>query len=183
MMQKDAKNYHVWSYRQWSVKRFNLWDDPAELNYVEKLLKEDIRNNSAWNHRWYLTFGRPHSEPLQDPEVVKREIAFAESAVGKAPQNESSWNYLRALYSKTAGPAAQPLSNLTAFAREFGPLDGEVRSSHALEILAWTLGKEDGGLEEANKALDLLTEKYDPVRANYWRYRKAMVNSGQEMTA
>jgi protein farnesyltransferase/geranylgeranyltransferase type-1 subunit alpha len=184
MMQKDAKNYHVWSYRQWATKRFNLWDDADEMGYVEKLLVEDIRNNSAWNHRWYLVFGRPHGEPFANKNVVDREVAFAEKAIRLAPQNESPWSYLRALYSKAYGSAALKDSELASFAREFAGLDGgEVRSSHALDVIAWVCGREKGGEQEAVKALDMLAEKYDPVRANYWRYRKAMVNSGQEAAA
>ena len=180
MMEKDAKNYHVWCYRQWAVKRFNLWDDPAELEYVEKLLTADIRNNSAWSYRWYIVFGRPKGDPFANKEVVQREISFAQDAIQKTPQNESPWNYLRALYTKASGPAALPSSELASYARKFSNVDGEVRSSHALDVLAWVRGRETDGQEEAVKALDLLADKYDPIRGNYWRYRKAMVSSGQE---
>lgn len=183
-MQKDAKNYHVWCYRQWAVKRFNLWDEASELAYMEKLLTEDIRNNSAWNHRWYLIFGRPHGEPFANKEVVQREVTFAQNAIRQAPQNESPWNYLRALYMKASGPAALPSSSLAKFATDFATVDGgEVHSSHALDILAWVKGREKGGEEEAVKALDMLADKYDSIRGNYWRYRKAMVTSGQDATS
>lgn len=177
MLQKDTKNYHVWSYRQWAVGRFNLWDDADEMAFVEKLLQDDVRNNSAWNHRWYLVFGRPTGKPIAEKAVVQRELKFAEDAVRKAPQNESPWNYIRALYTKATGDAKLDFSRLAEFAREFTGLSGgQVKSSHALDLLAWVLGKEKGGEEEANKALDLLIDKYDPIRANYWRYRKALVN-------
>ena len=33
-------------------KTFNLWD--IELDFVDRLLMEDLRNNSAWNHRWFV---------------------------------------------------------------------------------------------------------------------------------
>ncbi|CAM9168866.1 unnamed protein product [Hapterophycus canaliculatus] len=26
----------------------------SELSAVDSLLKEDLRNNSAWNHRWFV---------------------------------------------------------------------------------------------------------------------------------
>lgn len=35
------------TYRQWVLKTFNLWN--GELDYIEQLLKDDVRNNSAWN--------------------------------------------------------------------------------------------------------------------------------------
>ena len=37
------------SHRQFILQHFDLWHE--ELPFVEQLLQEDIRNNSAWNHR------------------------------------------------------------------------------------------------------------------------------------
>ena len=72
MFEADAKNYHVWSYRQWLVRRFDLWDK-GELESTEEMLKMDIRNNSAWNHRWFVVFG--HDEKvIKDQEILNREI-------------------------------------------------------------------------------------------------------------
>ncbi len=56
-------------YRQWLVRRFNLWDQ--ELPEIENLLEKDVRNNSAWNHRYFVVFGR--EAPVAD-EVIEREI-------------------------------------------------------------------------------------------------------------
>jgi protein farnesyltransferase/geranylgeranyltransferase type-1 subunit alpha len=73
MLEQDSKNYHVWSYRQWLVKRFNLFDKPEELQWTENMIDDDVRNNSAWNHRYYLVVGgRDGQSPSED--VVKREI-------------------------------------------------------------------------------------------------------------
>jgi protein farnesyltransferase/geranylgeranyltransferase type-1 subunit alpha len=72
MLEQDSKNYHVWSYRQWLVKRFDLFDKPEEMAWTESLIDEDVRNNSAWNHRYYLVAGRPGKKP--SAEAVKREI-------------------------------------------------------------------------------------------------------------
>jgi protein farnesyltransferase/geranylgeranyltransferase type-1 subunit alpha len=74
MFELDSKNYHVWSYRQWLVKRFGLWDK-GEISSVEEMLTSDVRNNSAWNHRWYVVFGRPDGEKaFEDEEIVQREL-------------------------------------------------------------------------------------------------------------
>jgi protein farnesyltransferase/geranylgeranyltransferase type-1 subunit alpha len=73
MFEQDSKNYHVWSYRQWLVKRFGLWDNAGEMESVERLLEVDVRNNSAWNHRWFLNFGR-EGGALEDKERVDREV-------------------------------------------------------------------------------------------------------------
>jgi protein farnesyltransferase/geranylgeranyltransferase type-1 subunit alpha len=93
MFTKDSKNYHVWTYRQWLVKRFDLWD--TELPHIEILLRNDVRNNSAWNHRYYVVFGRHDGKSVPKPEVVNREIEFSKSAIWEAPQNPSPWNYLQ----------------------------------------------------------------------------------------
>lgn len=57
--------------RQWMVRRFGLFADPAELASVETLLGRDVRNNSAWNHRFFLVFG---STVKASDEVIKREV-------------------------------------------------------------------------------------------------------------
>lgn len=77
MFEADAKNYHVWSYRQWLVRRFDLWEE-GELESTEEMLKKDIRNNSAWNHRWFVVFG--HDEKvIKDQEILNREIELVPS--------------------------------------------------------------------------------------------------------
>ena len=55
-------------YRQWVLKEFNLWDE--ELDFVDQLLLEDHRNNSAWNQRHYLI---SQTTGFTD-EVIEREV-------------------------------------------------------------------------------------------------------------
>ena len=69
----DAKNYHVWSYRQWLVQRFGLWGS-AEMEAIEQMLKTDVRNNSAWNHRWFLVFAKDQEAAAKNEEIMKREM-------------------------------------------------------------------------------------------------------------
>ena len=49
ILQMDAKNYHAWAHRQWVLKKFGLWS--GELDMISRFLDDDLRNNSAWNHR------------------------------------------------------------------------------------------------------------------------------------
>lgn len=91
VLEDDSKNYHGWSYRQWVVKRFNLWDN--ELSYADDLLVFDIRNNSAWNYRYYILFNNPN-KPSE--ELIESEIKFTEKQITLAPNNSSSWSYLKA---------------------------------------------------------------------------------------
>ncbi len=69
----DAKNYHAWAHRQALLAAFgsssssansssstshgpatssSLWE--SELAFTDRLLREDLRNNSAWNQRFFV---------------------------------------------------------------------------------------------------------------------------------
>ncbi|KAL8697145.1 MAG: hypothetical protein Q9201_007280 [Fulgogasparrea decipioides] len=186
MLSKDTKNYHVWSYRQWLVRHFSLWD-VSEIPYINSLLDLDVRNNSAWNHRWFVLFGR-HVDPksgrgmdevgnIAHEDLIDREVAFTKGKIGLAPQNQSPWNYLRGLLRKRGS-----LLECKSFAQEFvGDLEGGgsgegegCRSSHALDFLAdcWV---EEQEKEKAGKALELLAKRFDPIRRNYWNWRREML--------
>lgn len=173
MLELDAKNYHVWSYRQWLVRRFGL-SDPGELEFTERMLARDIRNNSAWNHRWYIVNGKEGSNGVKDGSVRQRELEFVEKAIAKAPQNQSPWTYLRGIVKK----AGVPLASVKGLAEEYADVnkEGGIRSSHALDLLADVLAEEKE-YEKASEALDLLSAKYDPIRKNYWEFRKGLLST------
>lgn len=172
MFELDAKNYHVWSYRQWLVRRFNLWDN--ELTFVERMLDLDVRNNSAWNHRWFIVSSNLSAQPAvagANITVRGRELDYAKTAIRRAPQNQSPWNYLRGVVKHTN----MDLADFEAFASEFADVDANViRSCHALDMLAdiWTISDP----AKAGIALNLLTTTYDPIRKNYWLYKKAALS-------
>lgn len=185
MFTKDAKNYHVWSYRQWLVRHFSLWD--SEIPYIESLLQADVRNNSAWNHRWFVVFAR-HTDPEKysvkndaadskvEPEIVDREIEYTKAAILMAPQNQSPWNYLRGVLRKQG----KGLVGMKGFAEQFADLEKEddVRSSHALDFLADVYAEEQEK-ERSGQALELLARRYDPIRKNYWDYKRRLLGLGQ----
>ncbi|KAI9671572.1 MAG: CAAX geranylgeranyltransferase alpha subunit [Caeruleum heppii] len=202
MFEDDAKNYHVWSYRQWLVRRFSLWD--TELPDIDRLLDDDVRNNSAWNHRYFVVFGREDGEPIAD-EIVEREIEYAKEAIRKAPQNPSPWNYLRGVLTRTARPLStihdfsvlfadlsspslsitdptsaseNPSSTILSSTTHHTPPTAPIRSSHALDILADIYAATPEKKADAERALDLLASTYDPVRANYWIWRKGLLGRG-----
>ena len=174
MFEKDAKNYHVWSYRQWMVRRFGLWEI-GELEFTERLLEKDVRNNSAWNHRWYVINGREAEgvPGIMDKNIRGRETQFAKDAIAKAPQNQSPWNYLRGIVRKSS----VPLASLKGFVSEYASVEqpDAIRSIHALNLMADILAEEEDSKQQAAVALDMLAQKYDPIRKNYWEYRKGML--------
>lgn len=198
MFAQDSKNYHVWTYRHWLVRHFKLWDAPRETQDVETLLTSDVRNNSAWNHRFMLRFGpRGENEPdagmpnsntddpstkgqlaVVDEDLVDAELEYAKSKIVCAPENRSPWSYARGVF-RAAGRSLQEWKD---FAKEFvtekredGQLVGvEVKSSHAVEWLADVYALEETSAE-AVRMLTLLKEKYDPIRKNYWDYRIRLI--------
>ncbi|RPA92146.1 protein prenylyltransferase [Choiromyces venosus 120613-1] len=172
MFRRDGKNYHVWSYRQWLVRRFAAW--AGEVEFVDGLLAADVRNNSAWNHRYFVIFGQQGEEGVGD-EVVEREVRVVEDAVFIAPQNASAWNYLRGLL----GKVGRPLSSVEGLCLTYAPLDNPdaITSSHALDLLADIYAGRKEERAKAIKALELLAARYDPIRANYWNYRAGIIKA------
>jgi protein farnesyltransferase/geranylgeranyltransferase type-1 subunit alpha len=179
MFDLDAKNYHVWSYRQWLVQRFELWDQ-GELEFTEVMLRKDVRNNSAWNHRWYVINGRETKgvPGVSDRDIREREIAFTKAALTTAPQNRSAWNYLRGIQRHSG----IPLQDLKPIAETYADLSspGNILSSHALDLLAEILALEKETAADAYQILDLLAQTYDPIRINYWKYRQSLLDSPLE---
>jgi protein farnesyltransferase/geranylgeranyltransferase type-1 subunit alpha len=198
MFSQDSKNYHVWTYRHWLVRHFRLWDTPREIQDVDTLLSSDVRNNSAWNHRFMLRFGPRSDEPdggmpnsnaptpekgrltVVDEDLVDAELEYTKAKLLRAPENRSSWSYARGVL-RASG---RPLSEWKDFARKFVQekiedgkvVDVEVKSSHAVEWLADVYAEGQGGsTAEAVQMFTLLGEKYDPIRKNYWNYRIQMI--------
>jgi protein farnesyltransferase/geranylgeranyltransferase type-1 subunit alpha len=179
MFDADAKNYHVWSYRQYLVRKLGLWNQ-AEIKSIENLIRNDVRNNSAWSHRFFVVFNDPKyttegspatvHDPKIPTDILDREIEFAKAATFEAPQNQSPWSYLRGVLRK----GGRDLSTLESFATRFvkDGTNGEedVRSSHALDFLA-DVWAEKGEVEKAKWALDLLGDKYDRIRKRYWDWK------------
>ncbi|KAK2748319.1 CAAX geranylgeranyltransferase alpha subunit [Myotisia sp. PD_48] len=157
----DSKNYHVWVYRHWLVRHFELWDSPREIQDVEFLINDDVQNNSAWNHRWMLKFGPRGTVDsglpnvtrnttadagwgkleVVDEELVDAEIKYAQEKVVLAPENRSPWAYMRGVL-RVSG---RPLGDLKQFAQKFvmeelhddgATKEVQVKSSLALEWLA-----------------------------------------------
>lgn len=202
MFASDSKNYHVWSYRQWLVRQFNLWDEPREIADVDALIAQDVRNNSAWNHRYLLKFaprqgaeaamavavtgaGEKGRLDVVDEDVVDAELEYAQKKIALAPENRSPWLYARGVLRAAGRSVGEWKGFAGRFITEEVADDADspvvhVKSSLALEWLADVYSEEAGELAEdtrkekvgeAVKMLNLLKERYDPIRRNYWDYK------------
>lgn len=173
MLQQDLKNHHVWSYRKWLVERFNLFEDPKEIEFINACIDKDVRNNSAWSHRFFIfinTIGKDASS-----EYVSAEIEYVKLAILMSPQNPSSWNYLIGIYHKCRNKS---IAELKPFISEnlVSADYSSVKSSYALELLA-KIYHQQNDIQTASKIFDLLSTKYDPIRANYWNYEKGKLTA------
>ena len=80
MLDMDSKNYHVWSYRQWLVTHFALWEQ--ERAFVDAMIGKDLRNNSAWNQCYFVACnsGKEGASLLETQEGRMAEAATAKQA-------------------------------------------------------------------------------------------------------
>jgi|UniRef100_A0A7S4GJI2 protein farnesyltransferase/geranylgeranyltransferase type-1 subunit alpha len=95
----DSKNYHSWCHRRWLVQTYGAYD--GELDWVADMLQIDVRNNSAWNYRYFLMDCHILKvlEGEERTQVLHREFQWAMQAIEAAPNNESPHNYLFGLSS------------------------------------------------------------------------------------
>ncbi|KAI5951244.1 RAM2 [Candida jiufengensis] len=162
MLDSDPKNHHVWSYRKWLIEKFDLYIDPKEIEFVNSMIENDVLNNSAWSHRFFINFKQQNTTD----DKINEEIEFSKKMIIKCPQNASSWNYLLGIYDKFN----KNITELKEFTLQFVNIDNnEITSSFAMETLA-KIYKQDKNLENAKNIYQLLAEKYDPIRSNYWNY-------------
>jgi len=142
-----------------------------ELEYVEKLLSEDVRNNSAWNQRYFIV-----SNTTGFPDiVVQREVCFTITKIKLVKNNESSWNYLRGvLFHDKRGLSGNSI--VTSFCEEL--YKNSNRTSYLLALIidmcneAVVKGSESN-LYNTQRGIELckaMADKYDKIRSKYWTY-------------
>ncbi|TPX33832.1 hypothetical protein SmJEL517_g03327 [Synchytrium microbalum] len=168
MLQDDSKNYHLWTYRQWLLTHFGgaLWDD--ELSDVNVLIDQDVRNNSAWMHRYFVLVNRPggFGESLDD------EIQYVMTKIKLAPRNESPWNYARGIISHNS-KSLDEITPVYDLAKSY--INSKIPQALLYLLDVYELQLETGdksALNSAQETLNFLIE-HDPIRAKYWSYRHA----------
>lgn len=175
----DTKNYHAWQLLQWINKSWNQWE--GELQYTEKLIDDDIRNNSAWNHRFYIFY---NTSGFTD-SIVFDEVNFTLKMIVLAPNNESAWNYLSGLMKVST----KPIHSFQSLIDTCDKLnsDSSTRTSFLVSFIIsycyqqLQLMNDDGiSIEDekynliytkAIESCDLLATSIDTLREKYWKYR------------
>ncbi|KAH8409426.1 hypothetical protein KR222_003792 [Zaprionus bogoriensis] len=162
----NAKNYHAWQHRQWAIRTFNLYDD--ELEFVDRLIREDQRNNSAWNQRFFVIKHLGFT-----PEVIQRELAYAMSRIRVIKNNESAWNYLIGVLRQSESGQLNSSPEVVAFSEEL-----YTAGNRSPYLLAFLIDLYQEQALQANKQLaekvytlcDDMASKHDIIRRKYWRY-------------
>ncbi|KAF5389554.1 hypothetical protein D9757_004148 [Collybiopsis confluens] len=184
----DAKNYHTWSYRQWLLAYFNndhLWI--GEPDFVDEMLNADIRNNSAWHHRFFVVFQSGLHQGEEDRErVLRRELTYVKQSISLVPNNASAWNYLRGILKHSSIPYARMITFVQPYTLplEEQPPDlvdlenpppskgAHLPCALAFEFLADIYETEGGdSILKATELWKSLANEYDVARKRYWEYR------------
>ena len=162
---EDAKNYHAWGHRQWVLEQFKLYEN--ELEFIESLLKRDVRNNSVWNQRWFY-FMKTLPENVPD-SIVKQEINFCFSKLDVALKNQAAWAYLEGWMSKRD---YKDYPEIEAYIRgRVLEQSKEVAPAFSALIDILEQKKTQEGRNEALKLIDNLCT-FDVIRKKYWLFRK-----------
>lgn len=72
------------------------------MNFVDRLIAADVRNNSAWNQRYFVLNHTGFS-----PEAIQCELAYVMNRIRLVKNNESTWNFLRGLLQHGTGKLNQ----------------------------------------------------------------------------
>lgn len=86
----EPKNYHAWQYRQWILQTYE-GSFTDEIRLVDELLRLDVYNNSAWNHRHFV-----YSTMCPDGvEWKDEEVSYTQAKLKHDPANEAALQYLK----------------------------------------------------------------------------------------
>eukprot|EP00587_Corethron_hystrix_P009370 CAMPEP_0113301686 /NCGR_PEP_ID=MMETSP0010_2-20120614/2808_1 /TAXON_ID=216773 ORGANISM="Corethron hystrix, Strain 308" /NCGR_SAMPLE_ID=MMETSP0010_2 /ASSEMBLY_ACC=CAM_ASM_000155 /LENGTH=361 /DNA_ID=CAMNT_0000155343 /DNA_START=75 /DNA_END=1160 /DNA_ORIENTATION=- /assembly_acc=CAM_ASM_000155 len=195
----DTKNYHAWSHRQWAAQRYVTNDEEwkkivqKELLYCENMIRLDRRNNSAWNHRWFIFHLCPAAADGNKPEKCKiklmdydqflSETDFVIQHIEADHHNESPWVYLTEFVLEWNGYANDLVDNKSAindilsritdlsFCDSADIGGGSVPGLTAVINLLETK-RDDASLLQAIDLVDQLISGRDRIRAKYWLHRR-----------
>lgn len=185
-LKEDDKNYHAWQYFQWVGRTFGNLDEL--LSVSEDLLRNDPRNNSCWNFRYWLlsVLSAEKERPmLRSDDEILIEVDFALSHAAHAFQNDSVWNYLVGICSlgtpRVIDEGVARLDAALSRASSVSPKAVEEVSRwvppRVAKFLLWKKllavesldAERKKSLSESLRTLCGQLEKDDAIRREYWR--------------
>ncbi|KAJ2345569.1 CAAX geranylgeranyltransferase alpha subunit, partial [Coemansia sp. RSA 2618] len=178
---EDSKNFHAWSYRQWLVSKYELWEQ--ELVFVNTMISQDVRNNSAWNQRYFVVLtGRDPASVRLDASVADAEVAYAVENIKFAPNNDSPWSYIVGLLLRHAQeklytelmPRIKELAadNAYAMAMTSTPFYWSALLDIYEQQMADQPESKEALVEESKTICERLASETDIMHSRYWNFRK-----------
>lgn len=178
VLELDPKSYHAWQHRQWTIqthKFSNFGLMTSEMKFANRMIQEDVRNNSAWNQRFFIIKQRGKIDFI----FVKNEFSYVISKLKIAIDNESTWNYLRGLLN-----LFKDLKKLPHYQEFIDFVDNEFYEKKNINrhliafiidtkiemILEFHESNEMVQTEKVLQLCNLMAEKFDPLRKNYWKF-------------
>lgn len=159
---------------------YSLWSN--ELNFIDELLQNDVRNNSAWNQRYFVI---AHTTGFKD-DIIERELDYVEKRIFTYPDNESAWNYLRGLGRlRSLNLTDQRLWKFCQNLYDNYYLKDDLNSQQWRFLLAYMIellidDDREEKRSENQKFIQQLCEqlvlKIDPIRKKYWQYIQEQQN-------
>jgi protein farnesyltransferase/geranylgeranyltransferase type-1 subunit alpha len=183
-----------------------------ELEYIDKLLQQDIRNNSAWNQRFFIRTLPPVSQPLpleaateptfttgMSADTITTELLYTGAKLLQASHNESAWNYLEGLmkqnefqHHRTVIDVLRSLGEYTGTQDDLpstpdyssSSYDGLSSLAHRFaQSLLVELWESVGAHARAKAAAVKLAEELDQTRRKYWMWRAQQVEKQEQKQA
>ncbi|CAN6923267.1 unnamed protein product [Brassica oleracea] len=182
---RNAARWRDLAAETWALQALGGWEN--ELNYCHELLEADVFNNSAWNQRYYVITRSPSLGGLE--AMRESEVSYTVKAILANPGNESSWRYLKALYKddteswisdpSVSSVCLKVLSRTDCFhgfalSTLLDLLCDGLRPTNEHRDSVKALANEEPETNLANLVCTILC-RVDPIRANYWAWRKSKI--------
>eukprot|EP00924_Labyrinthula_sp_SR-Ha-C_P005495 snap_masked-scaffold_62-processed-gene-0.42-mRNA-1 protein AED:0.23 eAED:0.30 QI:0/-1/0/1/-1/1/1/0/349 len=176
----DAKNYHAWAHRQFVLNLYcsltkNVKEiSDSELLSVNDLLSKDLRNNSAWNYRFYVIFVLMLQNYEEFTEEIKlglllTEFHFVKEKVSIVWKNESPFTYLSGVIEKLDLGDFSLIEKIVSFFEEKIEKSIFVKM-FLLDVYNLEYVKNMKGTKEKIKGICKQLQEEDKIREKYWEH-------------
>ncbi|KAG6857972.1 hypothetical protein C0995_003655, partial [Termitomyces sp. Mi166 len=139
----------------------DLW--AGELDFVETIIVQDVRNNSAWHHRFFVVF---QSGIREGADYDHLNFRFAKQNISFAANNPSAWHYLRGILDIND----IPYSRVEDFVRLYADTSDDairdvvdLENPVAIEFLA-DIHEKEGRILQATELWKSLADEHDTIR-------------------
>ena len=146
------------------IRRFDNVE--GEFDFIEKMLKDDVKNNSVWNYRFFFVLYINGNK--LEKNIIEDEIKYAIEKIKECPVNECPYSYIRGFITKYNYKyddflfVKEEVENLINNNKEDNP--------YGLNILLDFYEEEKNG-EKFNEIIEQL-KKVDYIRKKYYGWRK-----------